>query len=188
MFHWFSFASTFMDFHVSLCFIDSSDFWWTSLLNSTFSWGLGVFASYAVMAFGMWPGASWGKGKSGLRELLANSTYCTSWFFLVQITKKIKHRRHILSRESLKAPSLQTIICFVKSTGGISHKHGPRSQQNPSKVMTAEEVVWKSQWRGSLTCAYSTWMQQWYFFLRSFFETKFWVWNAQSGLMKGSDI
>ena len=166
MFHWFSFASTFMDFHVSLCFIDSSDFWWTSLslLNSTFSWGLGVFASYAVMAFGMWPGASWGKGKSGLRELLANSTYCTSGLFCFKSQKRSKNRRHILCREILKAPSVQTIVCFVKSTGGFSHIRDPNKIQNPSKVMTAEEVVWKSQWRGSLTCAYSTWMSNDTFF------------------------
>lgn len=123
MFHWFSFASTFMDFHVSLCFIDSSDFWWTSLLNATFSWGLGVFASYAVMASGMWPGASWGKGKSGLRELLANSTYCTSCFFWFKSQKRSKNRRHILSRESFS--HLPFFICFVKSTGGFSHIRDP---------------------------------------------------------------
>ena len=96
-------------------------------------------------------------------------------FFLVQITKKIqKNRRHILSQgEFIPAPSVQTIICFVKSTGGFSDTHGPRSQQNPSKVMTAEEVVWKSQilevsqynavyQKRAFSCAYSTWIQQWY--------------------------
>ena len=165
------------------------------------SWGLGVFASYAVMAFGMWPGASWGKGKSGLRELLANSTYCTSCFFFSNHKKDPKNRRHILIRESLK----------FKSTFRSNHHlfckiHGWIFPQTWTEIPT-KSVQGDDGWRSGLEVSVEgkshnmmlytknvhlgahilhgrsndTWNAQ-------FFETNFWVWNAQSGLMKGSDI